>query len=111
MGNSPLNYGHESVAPFFGPPCIYGPASLSVRLYVCPSVRHRPSQVIVLSNFLNVRSQQQCRTIAEERWHSEEKDLGKKFELWPLADLGFLEGGDFGNPSERALRGCGLTRE
>ena len=32
----------------------------------------------------------------------------------PLADLGFLEGGDFGNPSERserALRGSGLTGE
>jgi len=31
-----------------------------------------------------------------------------------VADLGFLEGGDFGNPSERserALRGSGLTGE
>jgi len=28
----------------------------------------------------------------------------------PLADLEFfLDGGDFGNPSERALRGSGLT--
>jgi len=31
-----------------------------------------------------------------------------------LADIGFLEGGDFGNPNERskrALRGSGLTGE
>jgi len=95
---------------FLAHPVYYGPASLSARLYVCPSVRHRPSQVTVLST-LNVRTRQQCRTIAEERWHSEGKDLGKKFELCPLADLGVFRGGDFGNPSERALRGSGLTRE
>ena len=32
----------------------------------------------------------------------------------PLANLGFLEGSDFGNPSElseRAFRGSGLTEE
>jgi len=29
----------------------------------------------------------------------------------PLADLGFFRGGDFGNQSERALRGSGLTGE
>jgi len=36
------------------------------------------------------------------------------FSTYTLADLGFLEGGDFGNPSERsdrALRGSGLTGE
>jgi len=48
-------------------------------------------------------------------WNNEKVVIGFPTSVGVTSvDLGFLEGGDFGNPSERskrALRGSGITRE
>ena len=88
---------------FLAHPVYYGPASLSVRQ--TPSVTSHCSIYFKRENTATMPHN--CRgTLALWR-----KRSWKKFQLCPLADLGVFRGGDFGNPSERALRGSGLTRE